>query len=65
MWRILSKREIESRKLKAMERDRVAEERYRWAHGGSNCEMGYRGRFYTAYAWQVARGRIKARRLGG
>ena len=65
MWRILSKREIESRKLQAKERNRAADERYLRAHGGSDGEAACRERFYKAYALQVAKGLIKARQRGG
>jgi len=55
MWRILSKREIDSGKLAATKRDRIAEERCLFAHGGSYHEDACRGRFYRAYARQRAR----------
>ncbi len=63
MWRILDKRELESRRRRAKARDRIADESYLRAHGGSDHEAAYRGRFYRAYEWQVTKGRIRARRL--
>ena len=62
MWRLLSKREIESRKLAAKKHDRIADELYLREHGGSYHEVAYRRRFYRAYARQLARRRIRARR---
>ena len=63
MWRILSKREIESRKLAAKKRGRIAEASYLKAHG-SYQEADYRRRFYRAYARQLARRGTRATRLG-
>ncbi len=63
MWRILDKRELESRRRRAKARDRIADQSYLRAHGGSDHEAAYRGRFYRAYEWQVTKGRMRARRL--